>query len=94
MAQTIADIPVTTTWQSINTLSSISVGTEIIVDNKTIAVVLMSEGTQPAADSKQGVPLTAYADNLSSRTIKSGSLEVWIRVESDTGTARIVAQEV
>tara|TARA_R110000851_G_scaffold20753_2_gene62561 strand:- start:1338 stop:1622 length:285 start_codon:yes stop_codon:yes gene_type:complete len=93
MAQTIADITVTTAWQSINTLSSISVGTEIIVDNKTIAVVLMSEGTQPSADSKQGVPLTTYADNLSSRTIKSGSLEVWIRVESDTGTARIVAQE-
>lgn len=93
MAQTIADIIVTPTWQSLNTLASIAVGTSMIVDNKTIPVVILAEGTQPAPTSKDGVPLTQYQDVNSVKTILAGSLEIWVRTESDSAQARISVQE-
>ena len=94
MAQTIPDIIVTSIWQSINTLSSISIGTAMSIDNKTIGVVLLAEGTQPASDSLDGVPLTTYKDNKSTGTVVTGSLEIWARTESTTATSRIAVQRI
>lgn len=93
MAQTIADITVTPIWQSINTLASIVVATSIIIDNKSTSLVILAEGTQPAADSKDGVPLTTFKDTKSSKSIAAGSLEIWARVHADTGTATLCIQE-
>lgn len=92
MAQTIPDITITTAWQSLNTLSGIAIGTAMQADNKSTALILMSEGTQPAADNVGGVPLTSYAGNKSTRSIEAGSLEIWVRIDADSSTGRITVQ--
>lgn len=93
MAQTIADITITPTWQSLNTLSGIAIGSAMTIDNKSTSLVLLAEGTQPSASSKDGVPLTTYRGTNSTKIIPSGSLEIWARIEAASSTAKITVQE-
>lgn len=94
MAQTIPDITITTVWQSLNTLSGIAIGTAMQVDNKSTALILLVEGTQPNAIDVDGVPLTAYSGNKSTRSIEAGSLEIWVRIDAASSTGRITVQAV
>jgi hypothetical protein len=93
MAQTIADKTITTTWQSINTLSGIAVGDAMIIDNKSGSLILLAEGTEPAANNRDGVPLTTYKDTKSTKVMPALSLEIWGRVDADSGTAKVSIQE-
>lgn len=92
MAQTIADLVITNSWQSINTLTGISVGDAMTIDNKSTSLVLLAEGTQPSASSKDGVPLTTYRGTNSTKIIPSGSLEIWARIEAESSEVRITVQ--
>lgn len=92
MAQTLPDIPITQEWQSINTLSGISVGDFMVVNNKSLTEVILSEGTKPPTASLQGVVLTSYRDHKSTKEIIEGSLEIWARIAGQAGTARITIQ--
>ena len=94
MSQTIADKIVTPIWQSLNTLSSIPIGTEMIVHNKSTSLMILAEGTQPDVNSLDGVPLTSYRDNGASRIIASGSLEIWVRINGNTSEGKLSVQEV
>lgn len=94
MSQTITDITITPLWQSINTLTGISVGTSMQIDSKTLTQIILAEGTQPAADSTDGVPLTTYNATKSSKIVSLGSLEIWARTESDTGVGSLSVQGV
>lgn len=76
-----ADILVTNEWQSLNTLSSTVVGTELQIQNKGSShVVLYENPTQPSADSVEGeVVATLYVDGEHTKIILEGSGEVWVR---------------
>ena len=88
MAQTIPDIRVNTTWQSVNTLTGIDIGAPINIQNKTRGVsrIIMAQGTRPAADSTDG----AIIDNKD-RTVSlaAGALEVWVRCHFATVRAHV-----
>jgi len=87
MAQTLPDIELTTEWQSINTLSGIPVGTEFVFQHKgRFHKVLLSEGTQPEADSKQGVMLSVVDRTIN---IAAGSLEIWGKNLASNSTAHV-----
>lgn len=94
MAQTIADIPITPTWQSLNTLSGIPVGAAMQINNKTITLVILAEGTQPLADSTDGVPLTTYRDTKSGKVVPAGSLEIWARTDANVASGLITVQSI
>ena len=88
MAQTIEDIKVTTTWQSVNALTGIPVATAINIQNKTRGVsrIIMAQGTEPAADSVDG----AIIDNKDrSISLGAGALEVWVRCHFATVRAHV-----
>lgn len=93
MAQTIADITLDETWQSLNTLTGLAVGTAMVINNKSNSTCLLSEGTQPTVGSSQGVPITSWHHTESIKIIPVSSLEIWGRVPADTGTAKLSVQE-
>ena len=88
MAQTIPDIRVTTTWQSVRALTGIPVGTAINIQNKTRGVsrIIMAQGARPDADSTDG----AIIDNKDrSVSLAAGALEVWLRCHFATVRASV-----
>ena len=90
MAQTIPDIIATKDWQSVNALTGIDIGKPINLQTKgAYHRVITALGTQPAADSRDGLMLTPMERKT---TIAAGSLEVWVRTVS--GNCRIFVEEV
>lgn len=73
MAQSIDDIRIDNTWQSLNVLSGVAVGSEFSIQNKSGKVISLREGAQPAADYKGGKSLGSGETT----TAVAGSLEVW-----------------
>lgn len=89
MAQTIPDITVTTSWQSLNTLSGIAVGEPMFIQNKGRIGVYLAEGTQPSAGSKDGVYLGISLWNSDKINVESGSLEIWVRSNHLTSSIHV-----
>lgn len=96
MAQTLADVVVTPTWQSINTTTGLAVGTKLSITNKSTSPMVIAEGTQPASDNKDGVPLAAYTSRIMvpEKVVLEGSLEIWIRVTGDTSQGKVAVQDI
>jgi len=85
MAQTLPDIVLNKTWQSINTLSGIAVGTSMIIQTKgAFHKVILAEGTQPTSDSRDGRMIDRKQRDAS---VIDGSDEIWGRTVS--GTCRV-----
>jgi len=80
MAQTIPDILINDTWQSINALTGIDVGTSFDVQKKGLKHIILAEGTQPDEGSTSGRVLTDFETIT---TVATGSLEIWARSPGD-----------
>lgn len=94
MAQTLNNYSISQGWVSLNTLSSIPVGEEMIITNKGVEWVLLAEGTEPAIDSKDGVLLTSVSTEDSSKGVVKGSLEIWAKSTDATNNAIVNIQEI
>ncbi|UNY40442.1 hypothetical protein KLEP7_gp194 [Pseudaeromonas phage vB_PpeM_ KLEP7] len=94
MAQTINDIKVPSTdWVSVNTLSGLSIGTSILIQNKAPAWILLYESaTKPNAALKDGSLLTNLEGQEPSKMISSGSLEIWAKSTIEGCCGRINVQ--
>lgn len=94
MADTIPDIPVTSTdWVDLNTLSLIVAGSAATVSNKSNDNVLLQlSATKPDADSKGGEVLTPLPDIYATRLVSSGESTVWAKSLGAT-TSNISFQE-
>ena len=92
MSQTIPDIPLNQEWKSLNSETGLPIGSSMVINNKSTSEVLLSEGDQPEASSTQGVVLTSYKDNKSTKETTTGSLEIWARIAGSLGTAKITVQ--
>ena len=93
MAQSIADIEITTTWQSINTLAGIAVGTAFELINKSNRELLVWKGTAPVAGSTSGIPVASFPNEYCNVIFEAGELEVWCRVHvDDSGPAKVHVQ--
>jgi len=95
VADTIADILISNqNYVSINTLTSIAVGTEIILTNKSNSEVLLQvSSSQPSASSKDGIPLQIQPYSSATKTVTSGENEVWAK-STDFNDALVAVQEV
>ncbi len=93
MADTIADISISNqNYVSINTLTTIPVGTKIIITNKSSSEVLIQvSSSQPSASSKDGVPLQIQPHLSASKTITLGENEVWAK-STDFNNALVTVQ--
>lgn len=92
MAQTITDVPLDETWQSLNSLSGLNIGDALTITNKSNSICLLSEGVQPTTGSYQGVHITSFHENESIKIVPYGSLEIWARVSAEIGTAKLSVQ--
>ena len=93
MAQSIADIEITTTWQSVNTLSGIAVGTAFELINKSNRELLVWKGTTPVADSVDGIPVASFPNEYCNVIFEAGELDIWCRVNvDDSGPAKVHVQ--
>ena len=81
MADTIPDITVpNNTFANINTLTGISAGTALILNNKgTSEVLVQISNTQPSATSSDGVVLPVPPNTLSVMRVTAGENAVWAR---------------
>lgn len=93
MAQTIADITITNTWQSLNTASGLVVGTAMIIQNKSTNWVVLAEGSQPSVNDLDGVYITSLSHLEASKIAKAGSLEIWARTVENGDEAKLSVQE-
>ena len=93
MAQTRPDMIVTDTWQSVNSVTGISLGTQMLMANKSNTQIVVAEGTEPLSTSYDGYPLGTGSLFGSNLIVDSGSLEIWVRVREGKGTGIINVQE-
>ncbi len=93
MAQTIPDMEVTSSWQSVNVEAGVTVGTAMLMVNKSNSQIVVAEGTEPTPDSLDGWPLEERGKFNSSLIIDADSLEIWVRISEGKGTGLINVQE-
>lgn len=95
MANTIPDITISNDlFSSVNTLSGVAVGTEIIISNKSNSTVLLQvSNTQPSSGSTDGVVMHVPPQSTSIKTVTSGENEVWAKSLMYTD-AKLSVQEV
>lgn len=92
---TLSDIIIedSTDWQSINTLTSTSVGTNLLLQNKcTNWLILKSATSQPDSTDFDGNYVTTLYQPESSKEVESGSNEVWVRAAKGSGRLRIAVE--
>jgi len=95
MAATIADITIGQTWVDVNTVSGITVGVAFSISNKGNGEILAIESTTtPAADSKDGIPITTNEQGYAERYIPTNSLKIWCKARSSTIGSTITVQLV
>lgn len=87
------DITITPTWQSLNTLSSIAVGTSLKLQNKGKNFILVAEGSSaPLSSSKEGEVVTTLFGPEPSKIIATGSEEIWVRTINNGNTTAFVQE--
>lgn len=79
MADTLEDLPVTSTWASVYTLSGITAGTSIFIQNKSSTPIVVSTGTQPTAASTKGFAVPSFE----AVTVDGAPTNVWVRTTND-----------
>lgn len=86
MANTIPDIPVPTDeYVNINTLSGFSVGTALIVTNKSTEWGLMQiASTKPTDDSFSGEPICSLPSPTAIKFVGAGEGTVWVKATGNT----------
>lgn len=96
MAQTIEDIPVdNTAWVDLNTESGISVGTKMLITNKSDTWGLLYEGAvAPSIDSVDGVLITNLNKSYATAIILAGSLKIWAIAKKEGVGLKLSVQEV
>lgn len=94
MSDTIADVKVgSTEYLDLNTDTGILAGTAIAITNKSNSVVLLQiSALQPAADSLDGVPLSAAPDSTGIKIVTAGENTVWA-ISSKSSGATISVQD-
>lgn len=94
MAATIADVPVTfSDWVDINTVSGITVGVAMTIQNKsTVWVHLIEQVTKPTLDATDGLLLTNVDNAYAITNIPTGAIRVWARTSESTRTAKLSVQ--
>jgi len=93
MAQTRPDMIVTDTWQSVNSVTGITLGVKMLMANKSNTYMMVAEGTEPLSTSYDGFPLAVKGMFSGSLIIDADSLEIWVRVAEGKGTGLISVQE-
>jgi hypothetical protein len=95
MAESIPNIPVdNTAWVDLNTESSISVGTKMLIQNQSNAWCRLYEGaTAPSINDKVGTLITNLHGERPEATIPSGSLKIWALSTQDS-TIQLNIQEL
>lgn len=93
MAQTRPDMIVTDTWQSVNAVTGISLGVQMLMANKSNTHIVVAEGTEPLSTSYDGYPLETRGLFGANLIIDANSLEIWVRVQEGKGTGLINVQE-
>lgn len=93
---TIPDITIPSDdFVSVNTLSSVAVGTEIQLQLKgTFFVYLQESDTKPDAGSTDGILMSTVYENANTARIPSGSGEIWARCATSGRTSKINVEEV
>lgn len=82
------------TWQSLNVLSGIAVGSAMVIQNKSTNWFYMVESnTQPVDSSTEGVDVTSLHYNYAVVTTDAGDLEYWVRPVDYGKSVRINVQE-
>lgn len=79
MAQTLPDVVVGDTWVDLNTVTGIAVGTRLALLNKSTTWIQLAEGTEPAANYKDGVILRDMESNYAQADIPASSLTIWAK---------------
>lgn len=75
-----ADIVVTSDWQALSVLSGFPVGTQVKLQNKgTVNSWFIESTTEPSEDSTEGELITSIVGSEPSKSISSGTEEVWLR---------------
>lgn len=87
MADTLSDIVITNAgWTNLYTAASLTVGTGLIVQNKSGSPILLQiKATSPTASSVDGVAL----DMLQASEIDSGASGVWAKSTSLSATINV-----
>lgn len=69
-----------TEWVSVNSLTSISAGTALILQNKgAYEVIVQASSSKPDTDSLVGVIMTPLANPYAEKETETGDDEIWIR---------------
>ena len=84
---------VTDTWQSVNSVTGISLGTQMLMANKSNTPIVVAEGTEPLSTSYDGYPLEIRGTFGGNLIIDLDSLEIWVRVAEGKGTGILNVQE-
>lgn len=78
------DLIVDRSWQSINSLSSLPIGTKLTIQNKSTSWLYLFEGSQPVVGSTVGYLVAPFDHTESSYAIvTTGSDEIWARTLHD-----------
>ena len=84
-----------TDWVSINSLSSIAVGTAIDIQNKWYDWGLLQESiTKPLITDFTGIVITALGSVENNKSVSTGSDEVWVRSYYPNRSLKFNVQEV
>lgn len=86
MADTIADVTATAAdYVSLNTLTSIAVGTALVITNKSNDYVyLQIAATKPAATSRAGELLAPLPSPAATKLLTAGGNALWARASGGT----------
>lgn len=93
MAQTKPDMIVTDKWQSVNSVTGVAIGVQMLMANKSNTQIVVAEGTEPLSTSYDGYPLETRGLFGANLVIAASSLEIWVRVQEGKGTGIINVQE-
>lgn len=83
-------------WRSINILSDVSIGTEMIIQNKSQHWCLLVESdTKPLLSESltRGVVITDLSSSEPSKIIRNGSQEIWA-ITKEPGRTAILSVQV
>lgn len=94
MAASIPDISVPSDqFVDINTLSGISIGVAMSIQNKgNYNIVLQESVLQPAADSENGVIITNVYEPYARGDVRAGSIKIWARTLGTDVSCKINVQ--
>lgn len=85
------DLIITPSWQSLNVLSNIPIGTEMKIQNKGNTRFYAIESiTQPAATSTEGETVSTLEESEPSKIFTAGSGEIWVKTVNDKPTTAFV----